>query len=43
MGSAFLRTPSFAAYPLNLWITPLLLLSTLAPLAAAERPSEASQ
>ncbi|HCX3882178.1 TPA: hypothetical protein OZO91_004544 [Escherichia coli] len=40
---AFLLTCSFRPYPLILWITVLQLLSELTPLAAAERPSVASQ
>lgn len=40
---AFLLTCSFRPYPLILWITVLLPLSEPAPLAAAERPSVASQ
>lgn len=38
-----LLTCSFRRYPLILWITASLSLSELIPLAAAERPSEASQ
>ncbi len=38
-----LRTCSFRRYPLILWITVLPPLSELIPLAAAERPSVASQ
>ncbi|EPF9741355.1 hypothetical protein ACXA36_004404, partial [Escherichia coli] len=40
---AFLLTCSFRPYPLILWITVLPSLSALIPLAAAERPSVASQ
>ncbi|MCG9466772.1 hypothetical protein, partial [Escherichia coli] len=40
---AFLRTCSFRPYPLILWITVFPPLSEPAPLAAAERPSAASQ
>ncbi|MEO3170871.1 hypothetical protein ABHC18_26695, partial [Escherichia coli] len=40
---AFLLTCSFRLYPLILWITVLPPLSEPAPLAAAERPSVASQ
>ncbi|EHX70719.1 hypothetical protein ECDEC14A_5003 [Escherichia coli DEC14A] len=40
---AFLLTCSFRPYPLILWITVLPPLSEPAPLAAAERPSVASQ
>ncbi|MCN8638891.1 hypothetical protein MLZ82_23595, partial [Escherichia coli] len=40
---AFLLTCSFRPYPLILWITVLPPLSELIPLAAAERPSVASQ
>ncbi|WP_348519884.1 hypothetical protein ABI116_22165 (plasmid) [Bacillus subtilis subsp. subtilis] len=38
-----LLTCSFLRYPLILWITVLPPLSELIPLAAAERPSAASQ
>jgi hypothetical protein len=38
-----LLTCSFRPYPLILWITALPSLSELIPLAAAERPSVASQ
>ncbi|MEH4083411.1 hypothetical protein POX40_25520, partial [Escherichia coli] len=41
--SAFLFTCSFRPYPLILWITALPSLRELIPLAAAERPSVASQ
>ncbi|MGQ51444.1 hypothetical protein D9G42_24615 [Escherichia coli] len=40
---AFLLTCSFRPYPLILWITVFPPLSEPAPLAAAERPSVASQ
>ncbi|ENT7482397.1 hypothetical protein ACYH5K_005086, partial [Escherichia coli] len=40
---AFLLTCSFRPYPLILWITLSPLLSGQIPLAAAERPSVASQ
>jgi hypothetical protein len=40
---ALLLTCSFLRYPLILWITVLPPLSELIPLAAAERPSAASQ
>ena len=40
---AFLLTCSFRPYPLILWITASPLLSEQTPLAAAERPSVASQ
>ncbi|EJI4436796.1 hypothetical protein NE369_004734 [Escherichia coli] len=40
---AFLLTCSFRPYPLILWITALSFLSEQTPLAAAERPSAASQ
>lgn len=40
---AFLLTCSFRRYPLILWITVLPPLSAPVPLAAAERPSVASQ
>jgi hypothetical protein len=40
---AFLLTCSFRPYPLILWITALPSLRELIPLAAAERPSVASQ
>ncbi len=40
---AFLLTCSFRPYPLILWITALPSLSEQTPLAAAERPSVASQ
>nr|WP_252359122.1 hypothetical protein [Escherichia coli] len=43
LGSCFLLTCSFWLYPLILWITALPFLSGLIPLAAAERPSVASQ
>ncbi|OKX06567.1 hypothetical protein AWP93_26160 [Escherichia coli] len=39
----FLLTCFFWCYPLILWITALPSLSELIPLAAAERPSVASQ
>ena len=39
----FLLTCSFRLYTLILWITVSLLLSEQTPLAAAERPSVASQ
>ncbi len=39
----FLLTCSFRPYPLILWITALSFLSEQTPLAAAERPSAASQ
>ena len=39
----FLLTCFFWRYPLILWITALPSLSELIPLAAAERPSAASQ
>ncbi len=42
-GFAFLLTCSFRPYPLILWVTALPSLSELIPLAAAERPSAASQ
>ena len=42
-GFAFLLTCSFRLYPLILWITVSPLLSDQTPLAAAERPSVASQ
>ncbi|MGG9922596.1 hypothetical protein ACQ9MM_25270, partial [Escherichia coli] len=38
-----LLTCSFRPYPLILWITALTFLSEQTPLAAAERPSAASQ
>ncbi|OKU19206.1 hypothetical protein ACN77_00660 [Escherichia coli] len=41
--SFFLLTCSLWLYPLILWITALPFLSALIPLAAAERPSVASQ
>ena len=40
---AFCSHSSFLRYPLILWITVLPPLSELIPLAAAERPSAASQ
>ncbi|END0924265.1 hypothetical protein ABLJ30_004790 [Escherichia coli] len=43
LGFAFLLTCSFRLYPLILWITVSPLLSEQTPLAAAERPSVASQ
>ncbi|MFV2434093.1 hypothetical protein ACNITI_26295, partial [Escherichia coli] len=43
LGSCFLLTCFFWCYPLILWITALPSLSELIPLAAAERPSVASQ
>nr|UQB90144.1 hypothetical protein [Shigella flexneri 7a]UQB90148.1 hypothetical protein [Shigella flexneri 2b]UQB90152.1 hypothetical protein [Shigella flexneri 1b] len=42
-GSCFLLTCFFWCYPLILWITALPSLSEQIPLAAAERPSGASQ
>ncbi len=42
-GSRFLLTCFFWLYPLILWITASPLLSEQTPLAAAERPSVASQ
>ncbi|MDO2490864.1 hypothetical protein Q2U86_25650, partial [Escherichia coli] len=42
-GSRFLLTCFFWRYPLILWITASPLLSEQTPLAAAERPSVASQ
>ncbi|MFL3057685.1 hypothetical protein ACJ0J9_23565, partial [Salmonella enterica] len=42
-GSRFLLTCFFWRYPLILWITASPLLSEPTPLAAAERPSVASQ
>ncbi|EFE7100494.1 TPA: hypothetical protein HH703_004976 [Escherichia coli] len=42
-GSRFLRTCFFRRYPLILWITVSPSLSEVTPLAAAERPSVASQ
>ncbi|MEH5096187.1 hypothetical protein ACP0FY_24835, partial [Escherichia coli] len=42
-GSCFLLTCFLWRYPLILWITALPSLSELIPLAAAERPSAASQ
>ncbi|WP_231140361.1 hypothetical protein, partial [Ralstonia pseudosolanacearum] len=41
--AGLLLTCSFLRYPLILWITVLPPLSELIPLAAAERPSAASQ
>jgi hypothetical protein len=41
--AGLLLTCSFVRYPLILWITVLPPLSELIPLAAAERPSAASQ
>ncbi|MES3841237.1 hypothetical protein AADQ52_24240, partial [Escherichia coli] len=43
LGFAFLLTCSFRPYPLILWITALPSLREPTPLAAAERPSVASQ
>ena len=43
LGFAFLLTCFFRCYPLILWITALPSLRELIPLAAAERPSVASQ
>ncbi len=42
-GFRFLRTCSFLVYPRVLWITGLAFLRKESPLAAAERPSVASQ
>ena len=42
-GFPFLRTCSFPGYPRILWITVLPFLCESVPLAAAERPSVASQ
>ncbi|MCF3243848.1 hypothetical protein L1042_24510, partial [Escherichia coli] len=42
-GFVLLHTCSFRRYPLILWITVSPLLSEQTPLAAAERPSVASQ
>ncbi|HIA5355512.1 TPA: hypothetical protein ACWQVX_004840, partial [Salmonella enterica] len=42
-GFALLLTCSFRPYPLILWITVLPFLCESVPLAAAERPSVASQ
>jgi hypothetical protein len=41
--AGLLLTCSFVRYPVILWITVLPPLSELIPLAAAERPSAASQ